>query len=131
MAKQSSTEALKEQIRLLEIRRTNEGELLKEQFKVTYESLKPINLLKSSAKEFATSTELRETVIESSVILITGFISKKIVDTTKGGHLMKLLIALFQLGATNLVTKYSDQIQDLLMGMVDRLLKTSKEEKTE
>jgi hypothetical protein len=131
MAKQKSTEQLKEKIRLLEIRQTEEGKILKEQFNVTVESLKPINLLKDAAKEYASSAELRETVLESSAIVVAGFLSKKIMDSTKGGSLIKLLTSLLQLGTTGLISKYSVQIQDFVLGMVDRLLKKPAEGKTE
>jgi hypothetical protein len=131
MAKQNSTEKLKEQIRLLEIRKADEGKILKVQFEVTCEGLKPINLLKSSAKEFSSSVELRETVLESSAILVAGLISKTILNSTKGGPLLKLLSSLLQLGATGLVGKYSVQIQDYIIGLVNRLLKKPDEEQSE
>jgi len=128
MAKHNSTEILKEKIRLLEIRQAEEGQLLKSQFNVTVESLKPINLLKDAAGEFTSSVELRETVLESSAILVAGFISKKIMDSTNGGPLIKLLTSLLQLGTTGLIGKYSVQIQDFILGLVDRLLKQPEKE---
>jgi hypothetical protein len=48
MEKITSVEELKKAILLLEIKQANEGALLKEQLLVTYESLKPINLIKKS-----------------------------------------------------------------------------------
>jgi len=131
MAKQNSSELLKEKIRLLEIRQTDEGIALKTQFEVTVEGLKPINLLKNAAKEFATTEELIGTVIESSAILVSGLISKKIMDSTKGGPFVKLLTSLLQLGATGLVGKYNDQIQDFVLGLVDRALNNKKIEQSE
>jgi hypothetical protein len=127
MAKQNSTEQLKEKIRLLEIRQADEGNMLKAQFNVTVESLKPINLLKGAAQEFASSAELRETVFESSAIVVAGFLSKKIMDSTKGGPLIKLLTSLLQLGTTGLIGKYSVQIQDFVLGLVDRFLNKTDE----
>jgi len=131
MAKQQATDLLKEQIRLLEIRQAEEGKLLKNQFLLTYESLKPINLLKSSASEFASSAELRETILESSAILISGFISKKMMSVSNEGPLMKLLSSLLQLGATNLIIKFSDQIQDFVLGFADRFLNNPKQKSAE
>jgi len=131
MTKQNSTEILKERISLLEIRQAEEGKMLKAQFAVTVENLKPINLLTNSAKEFASSHELRETVIESSAVLISGLISKKIMDSTNNGPLMKLLTSLLQLGVTGVVSQYSEQIQNFVMGLVDRLLNKTNEQKPE
>jgi hypothetical protein len=131
MAKQKSTEQLKEKIRLLEIRQTEEGKMLKAQFDVTVESLKPVNLLKNAAQEFTTSAELRETILESSAIVVAGFISNKLLNLTKGGPLLRLISSLLQLSTTGLINKYSVQIQDFVMGLVDRLLKKSDEKPIE
>ena len=131
MARQNSTEILKEHIRLLEIRQAEEGKILKAHFEVTVESLKPVNLLKNAAKEFVSSSELRETVLESSAILVAGFISKKIMDSTKGGPLLRLLSSLLQLGATGLLSKYGYKIQDFAIGLVDRLLKKTNKDQPE
>jgi hypothetical protein len=131
MAKQNSTDILKEKIRLLEIRQAEEGKILKAQFDVTVENLKPVNLLKSAAKEFASSDELRVTLLESSVVLTTGFLSKKIMDSTKGGPFIKLLTSLLQLVAPALVSQYSEQIQNFIMGFVDRFLKKPAKEQPE
>ena len=42
----TSTAGLKNAIQLLEAEQAVKGQLLKEQFYITYESLKPVNLLK-------------------------------------------------------------------------------------
>jgi hypothetical protein len=131
MAKQNSTKKLKEKIRLLEIRQAEEGKMLKAQFETTVESLKPVNLLKNAALEFSSSAELRETVLESSAIVVAGFVSKKIMDSTKGGPLIKLLTSLLQLGTTGLISKYSVPIQDFVLGLVDRFINKTREGKTE
>lgn len=128
MAQATAIEKLKKQISELETKRTEQGRELKAHLNLTYDRLKPINLLKDSAKEFATSAELRETILESSAILVAGFISKKLSDVGKGNPLVNLLSSFLQLGATNLVAKYSTQIQDFLMGLIVRLLKTKSKE---
>lgn len=131
MAKQNSTDILKEKIRLLEIKQAEEVKVLKAQFDVTVENLKPVNLLKNAAKEFASSDELRVTLLESSVVLATGFLSKKIMDSTKGGPFIKLLTSLLQLVAPALVGQYSEQIQNFIMHYVDRFLKKPDKEQPE
>jgi hypothetical protein len=59
MATQTATERLKESIRLLEMKQQEEGKILKEQLRITYESLKPVNLIKSSLKEITSSMEIK------------------------------------------------------------------------
>lgn len=56
-----------------------EQAMLKNQFRLTFESLKPINLIKSTLKQVVTSPELKTTVINSAIGYITGFIAKKII----------------------------------------------------
>ena len=116
---------------MLEIRQADEGKMLKAQFNVTVESLKPVNLLKSAAQEFTSSAELRETVLESSAIVVAGLISRKLMNLAKGGPLLRLLSSLLQLGATGLLSKYGYQIQDFAKGLVGRLLKKSSKEQLE
>jgi hypothetical protein len=128
MGKQNPTERLKEQIIALEIKQIEKGKILKEQFQITYESLKPINLIKNSAKDFFYSEGLSETIIETSVIVVSGLISKKIMNSTKVGTTMKLLTSLLQLGTTRLISKYSEDVQNLVMGFVDRIMQKPKNE---
>lgn len=70
MAKQSAVDSLKESIRLLEIRQAEEGHILKEQFRVTYESLKPANLIKNSLKEITGSAEVKNGLFETIVSIV-------------------------------------------------------------
>jgi hypothetical protein len=131
MGKQCSTEILKERIRLLEIKQAEEGQQLKAQLLLTYESLKPINLLKSSVKELVTSDGIRDSLFKSVVLLVSGFLSNLFISKTKGGPFLKMLASLLQLGATNFIGRYSDQIQDFFTNIIDRFMKKPKEEQTE
>lgn len=128
MEKQNPTQLLKQQISALEIRQAAEGKMLKEHFQKTYESLKPANLIKNSVKDFFFPEGISETVIETSAILISGLISKKIMNSTKIGTTMKLLTSLLQLGATSLITKYSEDIQNFAMNLFDRITHKGKKE---
>jgi len=51
MKKSSKAKALEEAINRLQIKRSHELALLRDQFHLTYESLKPHNLLKHTFKE--------------------------------------------------------------------------------
>ena len=51
MQNRSSTAVLNDTIQLLEVEQEIELGLLKEKFQLTYESLKPVNLLKSTRYE--------------------------------------------------------------------------------
>jgi len=127
MAKQSSTDLLKEKIRLLEIKQAEEGQLLKGEIFTVYESLKPANLLKSAVKEIASSDELKNTVFETSAALVAGFLAKKIESSGKNKLLMKFFAALLQLGITSAVAASKESINNFVGKILDGFLSARKE----
>jgi hypothetical protein len=68
---------LKNAIRILEIDQTLKEQLLKEQFYLTYESLQPVNVIKSALNEVTTTPYLTDNILGATVGLISGYISKK------------------------------------------------------
>ena len=62
----NETDSLNEAIILLEGKRAKELELLKELFNSGYESLKPINLIKSTFKEVSSSPEIKNNILSAS-----------------------------------------------------------------
>jgi len=130
MAKQSAVDSLKESIRMLEIRQAEEGKILKEQFKITYESLKPVNLIKSSMKELVNSTEIKNSLFEAIVSVVSGYLTKKFIVRSKSNIFMKLLGVLLQFGVTNVVSKNSETIRTFISDLIQRFF-TAEEETTE
>ncbi len=128
MTKPNPITSLKESIRLLEIRQAEEGVILKEQFKETFESLKPFNLIKSSLKELTGSSEIKNNLFESVVSILTGYLTKKIMINTKGGPLMKIVGAVLQFGVTSLVSKNAEKIRILLADLIERFFNPIEEE---
>ena len=102
---------LKNEIQLLEVQQALEGELLIEQFYRTYESLKPVNLLKRSLSEVGSSPYLTDNIIGTAIGLATGYISKKIVVGGSGNLFRKLLGIMMQLGVTNSVAQHPGTIR--------------------
>jgi hypothetical protein len=127
MAKQSASDKLKESIRLLEIKQAEEGKILKEQFRLTYESLKPANLIKSTLKELAGTSELKTNLFETIVSILTGYLTKKILVSSKSNIFMKMLGVLLQYGVTNVVANNAESIRNLIANLIDRFFKPSKE----
>lgn len=122
MAKQTAVESLKESIRLLEIQQAEEGKILKEQFKATYESLKLVNLVKSSLKELTDSVEIKNNLFESIVSIVTGYLTKKLMISSTSNPFKKILGVLIQLGVTNLVAKNAETIRIYITELIDRFL---------
>ena len=102
---------LKNAILLLEAERAVNGQILKEQFYLTYESFKPINIIKSTLKDIASSPYLVDNILGTTMGLATGYISKKIIVGSSGNVIRKLLGALLQFGVTTIVAKNPDAIK--------------------
>jgi hypothetical protein len=113
MQKITSTAALKEAIQLLEIDQEIKGQLLKEQLYITYESLKPLNLLKHTLKEISSSPYLIDNFSGSAMGLLSGFLSKKIFIGASGNLIRKLIGSVLQFGITNVVAQNSNVIKSI------------------
>jgi hypothetical protein len=126
MAKPGATEKLREEIKLLEIRQAEEVKILKEQFKITYESLKPANLLKSTLKDLAGPSDLKNNLLETMVSILTGYLSNKVLVGKKSSVFKKLLGLLLQYGVTNLVANNAEKVRNLFLDLLSKVLKSSK-----
>ncbi|HEY5509759.1 MAG TPA: hypothetical protein VIK10_01905 [Prolixibacteraceae bacterium] len=113
MQNRSSTAVLKDTIQLLETEQKIEGRLLKEQFYLTYESLKPVNLLRSSIRDVVSPPYLIDNIVGTAVGLATGYLSKKIVIGTSGNIIRKFFGLLMQLGVTNTIAQHPDSIKSI------------------
>lgn len=122
MAKTNAVDSLKESIRLLEIRQAEEGQALKEQFRITYESLKPVNLIKSSLEELTGSVEIKNSLFESIVSILTGYLTKKIMVSPNSNPFMKIFGAVLQFGVTTLIAKNAETIRTYVMNLIERLV---------
>jgi len=128
MAKQSAIVSLKESIRLLEIRQAEEGLALKIQFKETYESLKPANLIKSTFNDLTSSIEIKNSLFESILSILTGYLSSKIIAGSKSNPLMKILGALLQFGVTKLISNNAESVRIYIMNLIEKLIHPEEEE---
>ena len=108
-----SIAGLKNSILLLEAEQTVKGIVLKEQFKLTYESLKPINILKNTLKEVSSTPLLIDNILGSVVGLATGYLSKKIVVGASGNIFRNMLGSILQFGVTNVVSKHPEGIKSI------------------
>jgi hypothetical protein len=107
----TTTAELKNVIQILEVEQTIKGQELKEQFYLTYESLKTVNLIKSTLKEAVTSPLLIDNILGTVLGLATGYYSKKFLIGTSGNILRKLFGSIFQLGVTKVVVQPTNTIK--------------------
>src|SRR4051812_17202683 len=103
----TTTEKLDIDIALLKSKQSKELILLKDQFHLTYDSLKPINLIKSLFHEVADSPEIKSNIVSNVIGLSTGYMTKKVLFGATRNPITKLLGTLFQLGVTNVISKHS------------------------
>ena len=107
----TSTAGLKNAIQLLEVEQAVNGQLLKEQFHLTYESLKPVNLLKGTLKDISSSPYLIDNILGAAMGLATGYLTKKIIVSKSGNMFRKLIGSVLQFGVTNIVAQHPDAIK--------------------
>ena len=113
MQKISSTTGLREAILQLESRQAEEMKMLKKQFHFVYESIKPVNLIKTAFKEVVESRDLKNNILNTSVGLAAGYISKILFEGTSKGPVKKLLGSILMFGITNIVAKNPEPVKSL------------------
>lgn len=128
MAKQNAVSALKESIRLVEIRQAEEGRMLKEQFRTTIESLKPINLIKNSIRDLASSVNVKDNLYETIFSIVSGYLTRKFLVSSKSSTFMKIAGVMMQFGVTNLLAKNSDEIRYFFSNLIERFLNPAPKE---
>ena len=121
----TSSKALRNAIQLMEEEQAIKGQLLKEQVLTTYESLKPINLIKNTLKDLSSSPYLIENIAGSVVGIATGYVSKKIVIGASANIFRKLFGTILQFGITNLVAQRSDAIKSVGQYIVQQVFRKS------
>jgi hypothetical protein len=119
--KQDSVEKLCEMIGKLEVQQEKHGRELKDQLLISYESLKPLNLLKSSIKDLSDSVELKNGMVDSIISILSGYLTQRIIIRTSKNPIKRIMASFIQMGATSLVAKNIDFIKNLLYLQIDRL----------
>lgn len=81
---------------------------LKQQLIVTYESVKPVNILKQTLTDFKESSEIKSNLLQSIVSITGGFFSKKLLVGKSNSILKKTLGYILQYYVTNFISKKVD-----------------------
>lgn len=121
MDKITNITELNQAILLLEAKQTLEGCMLKEQSKITYESLKPINLIKNTIKELASSPDFKADLINTSLGVVVGYLSKKLAIGETNNPFKQLLGTILQMGVTSVVAKNSDGLKSTVLNLIQTL----------
>ena len=104
------------------INQQNQDEvLLKKEFKTCYESLKPLNLLKKTVKELISAPDFKEDVLNTSISLATGYLSRKVIVGSTNNPLKQILGSFVQMGITSIVAKNVDGIKSKFTVILNKL----------
>lgn len=114
----NETELLTVRIHELEAKRAREFRALKEQVQQTQESLKPLNLIKSTLKKISYSPEIKNNLWGSAIGIGTGFLSRKLLMGGSHNPIKSIIGTLFQFAIGNIVSKRAEGIKT----KIDRFL---------
>ena len=109
----TSTAALRNAIQLLEVEHGIKGNLLKDQFYLTVESLKPVTLIKNALHDISTSPKLVDNILSTAMGIASGFLTNRVFVGASGSLIRKLLGSVLQFGVTNVVAQNPETIKSL------------------
>ena len=127
----NETDALNKSILLLQNKQEDELVLLKEQFHITYESLKPINIIKTTLSKVVESPELKSNIVNNVIGAATGYLSKIVLFGASRNPVTRLMGTLLQFAVTNITAKHGDTIKLAGEKIIQRFMKEKKEPKKE
>ncbi len=84
-------EELQTAIFMLEARKEHEAQLMKKQFREVVECLRPINIIKNTIRDAASSPGIKGNLISSAIGMGTGFLANKFIVGKSGGLIKKLV----------------------------------------
>lgn len=116
-----SRASLKETIRLLEIRQAEEKDEFNKQLKLTFDSLKPANLIKSTFKDIANQVEMKSNVLEAIIPLMTNFLSAKFIRFGRRNSFYRLIATMIQMSITNFTARHRHTLLDILTNTIERI----------
>ncbi len=125
----TTIDELNDAIQLLEIKHAGETMLLKDQLKITYENLRPVNLIKNTFRDLATSSGNKEGIFESILSNSAGYVSKIILTGSSLNPLKIISGKLLQLLVTTVISQNAGGIKRAAAGLFNKTV--SRKDKVE
>jgi hypothetical protein len=122
MSNINNASQLKEAILQLENKQANQKQLLIEQFELTVESLKPMNIIKNTLSDAINSPNILSNILYTALGLTSGYLSKKLFVGRSGNPLRRVFGFILQYGMANLVSKPPD----ILKSSISRFLQLAR-----
>ena len=102
----------------LEYQQAVEGKILKDEMRNAHESLRPINLVKNVFSQIASSKEIKDNLLNASVGLAAGYVSKRLVVNTSGSLVRKILGTGLMFGISNMVARNPETVRSVGLGIL-------------
>lgn len=122
----NNSSELQAAIKKLELQKETQKDLLVEHFHATYESLKPMNILKNSLSKVIHSPVAVDNIINTSVSLGVGLISKKLLLGKSSGIVKKLLGTAMEFGVAGMISKQSNSLKLGGLNLLSKVFKSKK-----
>jgi hypothetical protein len=119
-----SMDSLHNALRTLEQRQSSEGEALREHFRLTYETMRPANLIKSALTEVTQSQDLKDHLVSTGVGLVAGHASKAVFESVSDSPMKGLVGTAIQFGITNAVARHPEVVLAASRGVL-RMLRSA------
>ncbi len=111
MSKITTSAGLKVAIEYMELKKVVDAAELKEQLFCSYQSMLPVNIIKNTFSDLIKDADFKGDVLNASVSIATGYLSKKMVVGETHNPIKQLFGTLLQMGVTNLVAKNAEGIK--------------------
>lgn len=118
----TSTNKLKEAIQELQRKQVAESEMLKEQFAHTVEKIRPAIMLKNFGENIV-SAGLRGNLLNATVGLTAGYISKRLFVGASENRFRIVLGNILQLGILGVTTRNPALVRSLMDKLLKRFMK--------
>ncbi len=107
----TSLSELRKSIVFLEAEQEVKGQMLRQQFQLTYEGLKPVNLLKTAVLEMSSKPHLTAKLLVTSTGVALGYLTRKIITGATGGIFRNIFGSILQFGVTSLIARHPGEIK--------------------
>lgn len=114
----SNIKELNAAIDLLKTQQTEQEIILKAQFKLAYESLQPISIVKNMLKGMVSDPAVKEGFLNTTISMAVGYISKKIAIGSSNNPMKQILGRVLQRSVTSMVAKNADGIRSKISDII-------------
>ena len=104
---------LEAKIAFLKQKQTDDFVVLKQQYELTVDSFKPINLIKSATQEFISSPDLKSNLISGAIGLGTNYLTKNLLNVAAVNPIKRVLSKVLKFGLKNFIGKKSRKSTDI------------------